>query len=411
MKVEWKTTADTKKDAIFQAIPPEWRLKESDIPSADQQRDITGSNYIHRYLSAREIEITETDAVGIVSKTTTGAWKAEEVTRAFCHRAALAHQLVNCLLEIFFDAAIADAKELDAEFEKSGKPRGVLHGLPVSLKDQFHIKGVETSMGYVGWIGTFEGKKDTGKEKNFESEMVRELRDLGAVLYVKTSVPHTLMCGETSNNIVGYCWNPRNRLLSAGGSSGGEGALIALRGSPVGFGTDIGGSIRIPAAFCGIFGIRPSTGRFPYEGMANSMDGQNSVKSVVGPMATSIGGLKLVTKALLSQEPWFHDPYVNELPWRDEVEKEYLDLTEGKRGKMAFGIMKGDGVVGLTPPMERALDMVVEAVKKLGHEVIEWNPPSHEKINACSVSSMDRCLDLTYAPNDDPVHDLEIRRW
>jgi len=92
-------------------------------------------------------------------------------------------------------------------------------------------------MGYVGWIGTFQGEKNTGREKNYESLLVTELRALGAVLYCKTSVPHTLMAGETSNNIMGYAWNPKNRNLSAGGSSGGEGALIGLKGSPLGFGT------------------------------------------------------------------------------------------------------------------------------------------------------------------------------
>lgn len=92
-------------------------------------------------------------------------------------------------------------------------------------------------MGYIGWIGTFQGKKGTGKERVFESEMVKELRSLGATLYCKTSVPHTLMCGETINNIIGYTYNPKNRNLSSGGSSGGEGALISARGSVVGFGT------------------------------------------------------------------------------------------------------------------------------------------------------------------------------
>ena len=95
-------------------------------------------------------------------------------------------------------------------------------------------------MGYVGWIGNFEGKTGTGKERNYESEIVKQLRNMGATLYCKTSVPHTLMCGETVNNIIGYTWNPKNRNLSSGGSSGGEGALIGLRGSCAGFGTDIG---------------------------------------------------------------------------------------------------------------------------------------------------------------------------
>lgn len=92
------------------------------------------------------------------------------------------------------------------------------------------MKGVESTLGYVGWIGTFEGKTGTGKEKVHESEMVRELRNLGAVLFCKTSVPHTLMTGETTNNIIGYTLNPKNRNLSAGGSSGGEGALLGIRG-------------------------------------------------------------------------------------------------------------------------------------------------------------------------------------
>jgi amidase len=89
---------------------------------------------------------------------------------------------LHCLHEIFFDVAIQDAKALDAYYAKHKKTFGPLHGLPISLKDQFHVKDVETSMGYVGWIGTFEGKKDTGKEKVFESEMVKMLRNAGAVL-------------------------------------------------------------------------------------------------------------------------------------------------------------------------------------------------------------------------------------
>jgi amidase len=137
---------------------------------------------------------------------------------------------LHCLHEIFFDAAIKDAKALDAYFSENKKTKGPLHGVPISLKDQFHVKGVETSMGYVGWIGTFEGKKGTGKDKVVESEMVKMLKNAGAVLYCKTSVPHTLMSGETVNNIIGYTLNPKNRQLTAGGSSGGEGALIGIRG-------------------------------------------------------------------------------------------------------------------------------------------------------------------------------------
>ena len=281
---------------------------------------------------------------------------------------------MNCLHEVFFDAAIEDAKRLDAYFAEHKKPIGPLHGLPISLKDQFHVKGVETTRGYIGWIGTFQGKKDDPRRGTFESELVKELRNLGAVLYCKTSVPATLMTGETVNNIISYTWNPKNRLLSSGGSSGGEGALIALKGSPSGFGTDIGGSIRIPAVFNGLFGLRPSSGRMPYEGAANSIDGQNLMLSVVGPLATTARSLTLLFQAVLSQQPWYHDPLVLELPWRTDIEERTRALirksTEGS-SSLAFAIMRHDGMVQPHPPIARAVEIVEQALKRLGHKVTQ----------------------------------------
>ncbi|KAL8650323.1 MAG: hypothetical protein Q9226_005196 [Calogaya cf. arnoldii] len=366
----WHTLAKAKLASINESIPANWRLPP--LPRNEEQRDVTG-DYIRQFLSKVEIDITEASAPSIVEYTSAGYWTAETVTRAFCHRASLAHQLTSCLHETFFDAAVEDAKSLDAYYAKYRKPIGPLHGLPVSLKDQFHVKGVETTMGYVGWIGTFQGKKGTGKERVFESEIVQELRDLGAVLYCKTSVPHTLMSGETVNNIIGYTWNPKNRNLSSGGSSGGEGALIGLRGSPVGLGTDIGGSIRIPAAFNGLYGLRPSGGRLPYQGMANSMDGQNSVLSVVGPLAPSISTLQLLVKSLLSREPWLHDPLVHDMPWRNE--RAVIPQDQ----KLSFAVLRHDGVVSLHPPVKRALETVVQKLENQGHNIIEWAPPSHKR--------------------------------
>lgn len=259
---------------------------------------------------------------------------------------------------------------MDAYYAEHKKTKGPLHGVPISLKDQFHVRDVETTMGYIGWMGTFEGHDSDPRAKTFESEMVKALRGTGAILYCKTSVPHTLMCGETVNNIIGYTWNPKNRHLSSGGSSGGEGALIGLRGSPAGLGTDIGGSIRIPAAFNGLYGLRPSTGRLPYEGMANSMTGQNSVLSVVGPLATTARSLKYVTKSILSTEPWQYDPFVVEIPWREANEK---------LGELSFGLMRTDDIVNPQPPVARAVDMVVKALEKAGHKVNPWKSPSHQQ--------------------------------
>lgn len=204
-----------------------------------------------------------------------------------------------------------------------------------------------------------------------ESDLVHLLRSLGAVLYCKTSVPTGLMSGETANNIIGYTWNPRNRHLSSGGSSGGEGALLALKGSPLGFGTDIGGSIRVPAAFNGIYGLRTSVGRIPYEGAKNSMDGQNTVPSVVGPMAGSVGALRLAMKSVLGMEPWVYDPASLPIPWRESVEEKVRGLLcgvgEGK--KMAFGMFEDDGIMRPHPPVLRAVRLVRKVLVKLGHEV------------------------------------------
>ena len=137
MAEDWQQAAKAKADSVLALIPKEWRI--SDIPSTEQQRDVT-AEFIRKYLDEKEIEITETDAVGVVEKTTSGKWTAVEVATAFCHRAAIAHQLVNCLHEIFFDQAIAEAEKADKYLEEHKKPIGVLHGLPVSLKDQFHVK-------------------------------------------------------------------------------------------------------------------------------------------------------------------------------------------------------------------------------------------------------------------------------
>ncbi|TQS31825.1 hypothetical protein Golomagni_07883 [Golovinomyces magnicellulatus] len=127
--------------------------------------------------------------------------------------------------------ALAQAKALDEYFAEHKKPVGPLHGLPISLKDQCRVKGLETTMGYVAWIGKYDTE---------DSVLVTLLRNAGAVFYVKTSVPQALMMCETFNNIIGRTVNPRNGNWSPGGSSGGEGALIGFRGSVLGVGTDIG---------------------------------------------------------------------------------------------------------------------------------------------------------------------------
>jgi amidase len=122
--------------------------------------------------------------------------------------------------------------------------------------------------------------------------------------------------------------------------------------------------------------------------MANSLDGQNTILSVVGPLGTSISGVKLIIESLLSISPWLQDPAVHEIPWRPEQEK--LDP------RLTFGVIYDDGEVKPAPPIKRALDVTVAALKKQGHEVIEWTPPSHKDINDCAFETWlyDGGLDL-----------------
>ncbi|ODQ54789.1 Acetamidase [Saitoella complicata NRRL Y-17804] len=359
---KWEELVKAKREALANQIPSEWKLQSP--PSEDEKRVIDFPEKSGLF-TKEELEITGLDAATLVKKLQARELKAYDVAKAFCHRAAVAQQLVNCCAEIFFEKALAQAKELDDYYEKNGKPIGPLHGLPVSLKDQFRVKGEQCAMGYVGWIG----KKD---EK--DSVLTECLRSAGAVFYVKTTVPQSLMVGETLNNITGRTVNPYNRGLSCGGSSGGEGALVGFHGSPIGVGTDIGGSIRMPAAFNGLFGIRPSHGRMPYAGAANSMEGQETVHSVCGPMAHTAESLTEFLKGVLSQHPWDFDPKVIELPWRQEI---YEEARVAK--KLRIGILTTDGVVDPQPPIKRGLEQTRKALEAAGHEVVEFAPMDHAR--------------------------------
>ncbi|KXX74804.1 Acetamidase [Madurella mycetomatis] len=376
----WKETVAKKLRANDAKIPEQWRLDNHVIATARSRKQIAG-DFIERLLDVQTRHITSFDVPDLVANMANGSLTAVQVAGAYCKRAAFAHQLSNLLLEIGFDDALARAKELDSYFEANGKLIGPLHGVPLTLKDQFHVKGLETSMAFVGWIGTFEGKKGTGKEKNVESELVRELRSLGAVPIGKAP--------ETNNNILGYLWNPFNQRLSSGGSSGGEGVMQALRGSAFGIGTDVGGSVSMPAAFQGLFSIKPSSGRISFKDVANTGPGQQVMPTVAGIMGHSVATLKLVFQSLLSTEPWLHDPYTLPISWRPE--KEYDAETEPDC-KPAFGFMPNDGIVTPHPPISRAMDIVHKALEESGYQVgvkqikileakllLDWAPPSNNE--------------------------------
>ena len=292
------------------------------------------------------------------------------------------HLQNNCLHEIFFDQALDRAKYLDEYYAKHNKTVGPLHGLPISLKDQFHVKGIDTTMGYVGWIGSNLGISDPEESHKVESQIVTELLSLGAILFCKTSLPQTLLFGETKNNLIGQTLNPRNQNLSCGGSSGGEAALMALGGSSLGVGTDIGGSVRIPAGFCGVFSIKPTPERLTYRDVANTNPGQNTYRSTVGFLGTSLDALEILLKSVLSSKPWQCDPAVVPIPFRQEIMDSYMSRVDPQghakstSQALKIGVLWSDGVVGPHPPILRGLHMVHDALKSSGHKVLSSDAAS-----------------------------------
>ncbi|KAK4125869.1 amidase [Parathielavia appendiculata] len=380
--VPWEIRAAAKRADTLSKIPQAWRLAPADLAKAKNQRDLTGP-FVQQFLDADEISIISKESVDIVNGIRSGQRSAVSVTTAFCKTAPIAHQINNCLHEIFFDKALDRARELDAFYAETGRTLGPLHGLPVSLKDQFHVEGVDTTMGYVGWIGSNLGIKHPSQAHQVESQITTELLSLGAVLFCKTSLPQTLLFGETKNNIIGQTLNPHNQNLSCGGSSGGEGALQALRGSTLGVGTDIGGSVRIPAAFNGLFALKPTPERLSYRGVANTNPGQNTYRSAVGFLSTSLGSLELALQSVLSTRPWERDPAVVPIPFRQEVINEYRSRAD-KDGvvilsekPLKLGVLWTDGALRPHPPILRGIRDVVNALRQAGHKVVDWNPPLH----------------------------------
>ncbi|TDZ13358.1 Acetamidase [Colletotrichum spinosum] len=354
----WELIAAKKREALASSIPTEWRIPRDLLPPASQA-DVTGWPESSGWFTPKELAITNSNPSELLPKLASGQLKSLEVTKAFCKRAAAAHQLVNCLSETCFDRALDAAARLDEHLARTGEVVGPLHGLPISLKDNFNVAGLDATVGFASHVGRPAAET---------AVLPQILQAAGAVFYVKTNVPTAMMIAESVNNVFGRTVNPRNRQLTSGGSSGGESALIAFGGSPWGVGTDIGGSLRIPAACTGIFSLRPSFGRFPTLGCRSGMAGQEAVQSVNGPLVRTVADLELYGRTVVGSGTWLWDPRCVPIPWRD------VEVP----AKLRIGVMWDDGMVRPTPPVARALREVADKLKGAGVEVVEWVPEEHD---------------------------------
>ena len=184
----------------------------------------------HEPLTPEDTLIVGQYASETIAKVQKGSLDPVAVVHAFGKKALKAHEALNCLTEILLPEAEGWARQCNR--------KGPLAGMPVSLKDTVAVGGFDVCIGYSAWVG---------KRAPVDSPLVRLLRDAGAIPYVKTNIPITLLSLESSNDIFGTTKNPHNPNFTPGGSTGGEAALLAYGGSRLGIGTDVAGSVRAPA--------------------------------------------------------------------------------------------------------------------------------------------------------------------
>ncbi len=303
------------------------------------------------------MQIHELSATELLAALNTRQTSSVEVVQALMARSADVDPQVRAFIQRFDERALAEAAKADAARAK-GEHLGPLHGLPVSIKENIDIAGTDSTLGL---------KSRQGKPAAQDAVVVQLLREAGAIVLGKTNVPQLLLAVETENSIWGITRNPWNLERSPGGSSGGEAAAVATGQSPLGIGTDIGGSIRIPAHFCGIYGLKPTLDRWSNRGSQGAIPGQEMVRSQMGPLARSAADIALVMQALdpLRQSPL--DPAVAPL---GIGRPEAIDLSG-----LRVGFFLDDGYLTPAASVQRAVRMAVDALRDAGATIVEYTPP------------------------------------
>ena len=201
-----------------------------------------------------------------------------EIVEALHARIRALDGKLHCFVSWRPEEVLAEARAADAA-RKQGNLAGPLHGLPVTIKDNIDIAGTDSTLGL---------RSRQNQPALVDAPVVKLLREAGAIILGKTNIPQLLLAQETDNALFGVTNNPWDLTRVPGGSSGGEAAAVASGMSPLGFGTDIGGSIRIPCHFCGVAGIKMTLDRWSNRGSSTAIPGQELVRSQVGPIARRV---------------------------------------------------------------------------------------------------------------------------
>lgn len=242
---------------------------------------------------------------------------AKQVTQAFLDRISAVNPDLNAIIASNAEVAVKHAERADIALA-GGETPGKLFGVPMTIKDSLDTFDMTTTWGTTGRKEFRPGR---------DASCVERLRNEGAVLLGKTNTPEFTLSFKTDNLLFGKTNNPYDLTRTPGGSSGGAAAAIAARCTPFDVGTDTGGSIRLPAHFCGIAGIKPTTGRIPCTGNALPNTGLLAPLSQPGPMAKLVDDL--IYLMTIMQGPDYEDPHAVPAPWQDPYDVDVTGLRVG----------------------------------------------------------------------------------
>jgi amidase len=242
---------------------------------------------------ATPFPVEETTITALEVAYRSGRTTARAVTQAHLNRIAAYDRrgpLLNAIITVN-PKALEEADRLDAVLKSSGRTVGPLHGVPVIVKDNIDVAGLPTTAGFQGWKNYYPPS---------DAPLVRRIREAGGIVLAKSSLSEfARSVGDNINSVVpGYARNPYNTAFATGGSSGGNGAALAASFGVVGVGTDTIGSIRVPAAFNALAGLRPTVGLISRTGIVPL----NSVQDTAGPMARSVGDLAILLDIIVGAD-------------------------------------------------------------------------------------------------------------